>query len=102
MQDLLGSIDTMNAKVYREKIDQIDQTIKFCNFKMSKGQDISIEEIIEMRKTGEGSLANLIDSFAERRLNQMSLESGNEIHFGSERYPIKDEKIIQQKSKIDL
>lgn len=36
----------MNAKVYREKIDQIDQTIKFCNFKISKGQELSIEEII--------------------------------------------------------
>lgn len=36
--DLLGNIDTMNAKVYREKIDQVDQTIKFCNFKISKGQ----------------------------------------------------------------
>lgn len=92
----------MNAKVYREKIDQIDQTIKLCNFKISKCQYISIEEIIEMKKTGEESLSNLIESFAERRLNQITLETGNEIKFGEERYPIKDEKIIQQKSKIDL
>lgn len=43
LSNLLANIDTMNAKVYREKIDQVDQTIKFCNFKISKGQEIPIE-----------------------------------------------------------
>ena len=31
----------------------------------------------------------------------MKVDSGNEVKFNSERYPVKDEKIIMEKSKID-
>jgi hypothetical protein len=30
--------DSLSEKVFREKIDQVEQTIKFCNFKISKGR----------------------------------------------------------------
>lgn len=41
-------------------MDQFDQTIKFCNFKISKGKDMSVSEIIEMRKIGDPNLSSLI------------------------------------------
>ena len=53
--------DSLSEKVCREKIDQIEQTIKFCNFKISKGKELSIAEIVELRKGGDASLSNLID-----------------------------------------
>lgn len=51
----------MSERVFKEKIDQIEQTIKFCSFKLSKGKELSISEIIEIRKTGDASLLTLID-----------------------------------------
>ena len=38
--------DTLSESIFKEKIDQLDQTIKFCNFKISKGKDMPISEII--------------------------------------------------------
>lgn len=82
-------------------MDQIDQTIKFCNFKLSKSDKLSVSEIIEIRKGGDPTLSNLLQSLTERRLKEVSLESQDEIKFGTERYPIKNKNIILQKSKID-
>lgn len=38
----MQNIDTMNYKIYKEKIDQIDQAIKFCNFKLSKSDKMTV------------------------------------------------------------
>ena len=38
MKDLAKVSDSLSEKVFREKVDQIEQTIKFCNFKISKGR----------------------------------------------------------------
>ena len=53
--------DSLSEKVFKEKVDQIEQTIKFCNFKISKGRELSITEIVELRKGGDDSLSNLMD-----------------------------------------
>lgn len=34
--------DSLTERVFKEKIDQIEQTIKFCNFKTSKTKELSI------------------------------------------------------------
>lgn len=52
--------DSLSEKVFNEKIDQIEQTIKFCNFKISKGKELSITEIVDLRKGGDAALSNLI------------------------------------------
>lgn len=54
-------------------MDQIDQTIKFCNFKLSKSDKLSVSEIIEIRKGGDPTLSNLLESLTERRLKEVSL-----------------------------
>jgi hypothetical protein len=46
--------------VFKEKIDQIEQTIKFCNFKVSKGKELTITEIVDLRKNGDATLSDLI------------------------------------------
>lgn len=53
--------DSLSEKVFREKIDQVEQTIKFCNFKISKGRELSITEIVELRKGGDPALSALIE-----------------------------------------
>lgn len=60
-----------------------------------------IEEIVEMLKVGDPSLSNLIGNITERKLKQLSVDEAHELRFGGERYPIKDEKIIVQKTKVD-
>lgn len=42
----MKSSTSIAGELFKEKIDQFDQTIKFCNFKISKGKDMSIAEII--------------------------------------------------------
>jgi hypothetical protein len=53
--------DSLSEKVFKEKVDQIEQTIKFCNFKISKGRELSITEIVELRKGGDDNLSNLMN-----------------------------------------
>lgn len=55
--------DSLSEKVFREKIDQVEQTIKFCNFKISKGRELSITEIVELRKGGDPALSALIEVY---------------------------------------
>lgn len=64
MPDLGRVSDSLSEKVFKEKVDQIEQTIRFCDFKISKGKQLSITEIVELRKDGDPSLANLMDSMA--------------------------------------
>jgi len=52
---------SISTELFKEKIDQFDQTIKFCNFKISKGKDMSVSEIIEMKKIGDPNLSSLIE-----------------------------------------
>lgn len=61
IQDLGRVSDSLSEKVFKEKVDQIEQTIRFCDFKISKGKQLSITEIVELRKDGDPSLANLMD-----------------------------------------
>jgi hypothetical protein len=42
----MKSSTSISAEIFKEKMDQFDQTIKFCNFKISKGKDMPISEII--------------------------------------------------------
>ncbi len=51
--------DSLSEKVFKEKIDQMDQTIKFCNFKTSKSKELSMTEIAALKK-GDASLSSLI------------------------------------------
>ena len=46
MKDVGRVSDSLSEKVFRERIDQIEQSIKFCNFKISKGRELSITEIV--------------------------------------------------------
>lgn len=57
----MKSSTSIASDLFKEKIDQFDQTIKFCNFKISKGKDMSIAEIIEMKKIGDPNLSALIE-----------------------------------------
>lgn len=66
--------DSLSEKVFREKVDQIEQTIRFCDFKISKGKQLSITEIVELRKDGDPSLANLMD--VSRDLSSQWLSNG--------------------------
>lgn len=38
MADVGRVSDSLSERVFKEKIDQIEQSIKFCNFKISKGK----------------------------------------------------------------
>lgn len=77
MQDLGRVSDSLSEKVFREKVDQIEQTIRFCDFKISKGKQLSITEIVELRKDGDPSLANLMD--VSRDLSSQWLSNGWQI-----------------------
>lgn len=66
--------DSLSEKIFKEKVDQIEQTIKFCNFKISKGRELSITEIVELRKGGDDSLSSMMDVLLS--LPSLSLRSG--------------------------
>lgn len=98
MSDIGKVSDSLSEKVFKEKIDQIEQTIKFCNFKISKGKELSITEIVELRKGGDASLSNLIDvisflfSLLQRRGLVISRSAKLEVRFTSETRDIRSKK----------
>ena len=54
--------DSMSERAVKEKVDQIEQTIKFCNFKMSKGKKaLSVAEIVELRKGADAGLSGIME-----------------------------------------
>jgi hypothetical protein len=71
-QDIGKASDSLSEKVFREKIDQVEQTIKFCNFKISKGKELSITEIVELRKGGDPALSELIEVLLPPRSPSLS------------------------------
>ena len=100
MKDVGKVSDSLSENVFRERIDQIEQSIKFCNFKISKGRELSITEIVELRKGGDATLSSLIESLTEQRLRDVKIGDAGEVYFGTERYPIREEAIIQRKANI--
>lgn len=47
--------DSQTASILGYKIDQVDQSIKYCTFKESKKQ-LTITEILQMKQINEPSL----------------------------------------------
>ena len=42
--------DSLQGVLYKEKIEQIDQALRYCNHKASKGKSMmTIENILEMK-----------------------------------------------------
>ena len=65
-REILGDVgkvsDSMSERAVKEKVDQIEQTIKFCNFKMSKGKKaLSVAEIVELRKGADAGLSGIME-----------------------------------------
>lgn len=101
---LIKISDAIQSLVYQEKIDQIDQAIRYCNYKLNKGgKMLSLEEILELKsKTQDPALTAKIDSLLEEN-RQKVLESKGalEIEYHGDKLPIKNEKVVLLLQKID-
>lgn len=101
---LIKISDAIQSLVYQEKIDQIDQAIRYCNYKLNKGgKMMSLEEILELRnKTQDPALTTKIDALLEEN-RQKVLESKGalEIEYHGEKLPIKNEKVVVLLQKIE-
>ena len=62
--------DSLTASILRERIDQVDQSIKYCTFKESKGKQLSINEILEMKKFNEPSLRAKLENLSQTESNE--------------------------------
>ena len=63
LTELSKTADSVIASVLKEKIDQVDQSIKYCNFKESKGKQLSIAEILEMKKSNDPTLTAKLEVY---------------------------------------
>lgn len=101
---LIKISDAIQSIVYQERIDQIDQAIRYCNYKLNKGGKLmSLEEILELKnKTQDPSLNLRLEALLEEN-RQKSLESkgGMEIEFNGEKLPIKNDTVSVLLQKID-
>ena len=105
---LIKISDAIQSLVYQERIDQIDQAIRYCNYKLNKGGKLlSLEEILELKnKTQDPSLTAKIESLLEEnRQKMLETKGGLEIEYHGEKLPIKNEKIgllFQRIEEIDM
>jgi len=101
---LIKISDAIQSLVYEEKIDQIDQSIRYCNYKLNKGgKMMSLEEILELKnKTQDPSLTAKIDSLLEENRQKVLESKGSlEIEYHGEKLPIKNEKVGLLWQKIE-
>ena len=105
---LIKISDAIQSLVYQERIEQIDQAIRYCNYKLNKGGKLmTLEEILELKnKTQDPSLTAKIDSLLEEnRTKLLETKGGLEIEYHGEKLPIKNEKVgimIQRIEEIDM
>lgn len=97
--ELAKVCDSLTAGILRERIDQVDQSIKYCTFKESKGKQLSINEILEMKKVNVPSLSSQLESLTvpeeQARSDELTIE------IAGERYPLKQPRILTEKAKVD-
>lgn len=99
LSELVKVSDSLSVSILHERIDQIDQSIKYCTFKESKGKQLSINEILAMKKFNEPSLRSRLENLAQGDEGQV--KSDNFIEINGERYPLESQKIISEKSRVD-
>ena len=101
---LIKISDAIQSLVYQEKMDQIDQAIRYCNYKLNKGGKVmSLEEILELKnKTQDPSLTAKIDAMLEENRQKVLESKGSlEIEYHGEKLPIKNEKVGVLLQKIE-
>lgn len=101
---LIKISDAIQSLVYQEKIDQIDQAIRYCNYKLNKGGKLlSLEEILELKnKTQDPSLNSRLEALLEEnRQKLIESKGGLEIEYNGEKLPIKNEKVWLLLQKIE-
>lgn len=93
---LIKTSDAFQSLVYQEKIDQIDQAIRYCNYKLNKGgKMLSLPEILELQNnTQDPALTARIEALLEEnRKKELETKGGLEIEYHGEKLPIKNEKV---------
>mmetsp|Transcript_21376 Transcript_21376/g.24842 ORF Transcript_21376/g.24842 Transcript_21376/m.24842 type:complete len:635 (-) Transcript_21376:177-2081(-) len=92
--------DSLQKMIYEEKIEQLEQSIRYCNHKLGlKGQGVS--DLIDMKnRIHDPSLAGKIDTILDETRKQ-NVGGSMEIKYHGKQIPIKNEKLITLIQKID-
>jgi len=97
-QELSKVSDSLQRILYQERIEQIDQSIRYCNFKMGKETLETVED--SMRATNDPSLSTQIEKLMTEKMQQ-NIKNSVEINYHGKVLPIKNEKTLIAMQKID-
>lgn len=92
-EELSKVADSLQKILYKEKIEQIEQSIRYCNHKLNKGKD-SLDKFVEdKRLTNDPTLSTRIEGLLNTQ-REKNLSGHAEISYHGMKLPIKNEKTL--------
>jgi len=97
-EELSKVSDSLQKIIYQERIEQIDQSIRYCNFKRGKETLDPVQDSI--RATNDPTLSTQIEKLLAEKVQQ-NVKGSAEIVYHGKTLPIKNEKTLLAMQKID-
>jgi signal recognition particle subunit SRP68 len=97
-EELSKVSDSLQKILYQEKIEQIDQSIRYCNFKRGKETLDPVQDSI--RATNDPTLSTQIEKLLAEKMQQ-NVKGSAEIVYHGKTLPIKNEKTLLAMQKIE-
>jgi len=101
--ELIKISDSLLNAIFQEKLDQIDQSIRLCNYKLKRGGEQSIDQLVNLKTSVQDpALMDKIEGLLkEQRQQEIKSTTGLEILYHGLKLPIKNEKVIDLMQQID-
>lgn len=90
--------DSLQKILYQERIEQIDQSLRYCNFKRGKESLDPVQDSI--RPTNDPTLSTQIEKLVAEKMQQ-NVKNSAEVAYHGKSLPIKNEKTLLAMQKID-
>eukprot|EP00828_Plagiopyla_frontata_P047580 TRINITY_DN8839_c0_g1_i15.p1 TRINITY_DN8839_c0_g1~~TRINITY_DN8839_c0_g1_i15.p1 ORF type:complete len:375 (+),score=68.00 TRINITY_DN8839_c0_g1_i15:167-1291(+) len=102
-KELIKISDTLDQIVFKEKIEQLEQQIRYCNHKLQKGiKEFTVEQILkEANAINDPALKQKFSALFEEHIKEsVQNQGGVYISYHNEQYPLKNDKVVMLYQKI--
>ncbi|CAK86775.1 unnamed protein product (macronuclear) [Paramecium tetraurelia] len=102
-EQIIKVCDQFSSGVYQERLEQLNQQIRYCNAKAKKLATLSADELTKMLKDQSDPImiAKFEEMLEEQRQAKMTQQQGAfEIDYQDSKLPIKNEKVVKLILKI--
>ena len=90
--------DSVTASILKEKIEQVEASIRYCTFRESKGKQLTINEILDMKRINDPTLTAKLENLTQTEgvIDELT------VRLGKETFSVKNPVISTQSQRIEL